>query len=944
MRKYVMLVVACLTACLTQTAAAYEITFDMSKALDGYTSGNITLKQTSPGGKTVYFEIKASSNDVDLTRCYVDEEGRLAVPSGVQFTFRCTEKLREVWLGTMPSNAGLTDYYFGNEVTSILDFAGIGNTDNVFIAGRSNQFNAGAGNFSANIQKYSSYDQTMYFIGPTVKVYTEPVSTEDLTFADHNVVGQYHSLNDDLVGVKVVELGPSWNKISYLICRSANPISAAHKHAQGDQELLKDAAGNTPSYADPNTVQYSWIGLKITNPENYVGKQFNSVRGQFVPDGVMGTDEYYNYRMFNPIMQVVGNPKVVAENVETTLNKYTVANLEEQDDKQFFFMEPRPFELCDVIDVMRTNAQGIKTPSKAAIMPNGKSENIYVDNNIKGFAAIIDPQYDTWKDGDMELFNVSTEQEAQSLAWRCENKIYDIPEALVFFATFDNNDNPLDIPNRDYYQWSNNDDLGIHIQGKAKIRDYDEDMVVGDGDHWSRYEYSNNINAYRNDLNINIYNPTTNLSRIGNLSVVRCDNEGNELTKIATIEQNPNNNEKFTVSYINTTQTAINDVELAKISIPRYEAQEFQIKNSAIGVSDMFYSEEMNSREANSTLYPGFQYRVIPTEDNPNKELTCVVSFAPVYKTNENVVTRANYSQADVDGDIDNTLVENNKAEINFTPNMARAMTEYRIYKGDDTQGEIFNNIASNAIVLDNNFLSEAIEDNIVDGTVYVPELYTEYNDNTYGCYKQSVSDASVTWTFKDLVAAESVNSDGTRYCHAVLDLQSVINNVNKDSRYLVRVWRKVGNGALELLNGHEEGWETNYGALNLMGAEDEEAYNKTGNLKFELHDTFKAHTTTNAAHGLMAEGETVNIEPVTYYATLYVKDDASGKFYVKKQELKPETSVPTAISTVNANSQVESVRYYNVAGIESSKPFAGMNIVVTRYSDGSTTTSKVVR
>ncbi len=153
MRKYVLLVVACLAACLTQTAAAYEITFDMSKALDGYTSGNITLKQTSPGGKTVYFEIKASSNDVDLTRCYVDEEGRLAVPSGVQFTFRCTEKLREVWLGTMPSNAGLTDYYFGNEVTSILDFAGVGNTDNVFIAGRSNQFNAGAGNFSANIQK-----------------------------------------------------------------------------------------------------------------------------------------------------------------------------------------------------------------------------------------------------------------------------------------------------------------------------------------------------------------------------------------------------------------------------------------------------------------------------------------------------------------------------------------------------------------------------------------------------------------------------------------------------------------------------------------------------------------------------------------------------------------------------------------------------------------------
>lgn len=544
----------------------------------------------------------------------------------------------------------------------------------------------------------------------------------------------------------------------------------------------------------------------------------------------------------------------------------------------------------------------------------------------------------------MELFNVSTEQEAQSLAWRCENKIYDIPEALVFFATFDNNDNPLDIPNRDYYQWSNNDDLGIHIQGKAKIRDYDEDMVVGDGDHWSRYEYSNNINAYRNDLNINIYNPTTNLSRIGNLSVVRCDNEGNELTKIATIEQNPNNNEKFTVSYINTTQTAINDVELAKISIPRYEAQEFQIKNSAIGVSDMFYSEEMNSREANSTLYPGFQYRVIPTEDNPNKELTCVVSFAPVYKTNENVVTRANYSQADVDGDIDNTLVENNKAEINFTPNMARAMTEYRIYKGDDAQGEIFNNIASNDIVLDNNFLSEAIEDDIVDGTVYVPELYTEYNYNTYGCYKQSVSDASVSMNLKSLVASDFVNENGKRYVHATIDLQSIIKNVAKDSRYLLRVWRQVGNGEKVLLNDQEEAWETNYAALSTLGMEAVD-YAKTRNNTFTLYDTFEASTTTNAAHGLKAEGETVNIEDVTYYATLYVKDDASGKYYVKKSdELNPNTTIPTAISTVNANAQVESVRYYNLAGIESTKPFAGMNIVVTRYNDGSSRITKLVK
>lgn len=960
MRKVFLIVTACLMACLTQNLKAEEFVFDLSQVTVPQNSNQIRLTQKTAAGKTVLFQITANSAD-EMKKCYVDPEtGRLAVPAGITLKFQCTEGLNEVWLGTVPAVDGSNaDIYFQNEVNSILDYVGINGTDNVFIAGRSNQFNAGTTTFSIMDLRAYNGDKKMYFIGPNVMVRTETISTEDLTFADRNVIGQYHSLSDELVGVDVVEVGPSWNKVSYLICRSANPISDVHKHKQGSQELLKDANGNTPAYADPTTVQYSWIGLKIQNPENYVRKQFKGVRGQFVPDGNTGTDEYYNYRMFNPIMQVVGTPTIVAENVETILNDYTVANLEEQDDKRFFFMEPRPFELCNVIDVMRTNAQGIKTPSKAAIMPDSKTENIYVDNNISGFAAIIDPQYDTWKDSDMELFNVNTEWEAQALAWRCENKIYDIPKALVFFATFDKNENPLDIPNRDYYQWSNNNDLGIHIQGKAKIREYDKDMVVGDGDHWSRYKYGTNRNAYRNDLEITIYNPTTDLSHIGDMSIVRCDNEGNELVKIASLKQNKNNNTQFEVTYFDETQDAKDDVELAKIKKAKYEAGNFDVERSAIGVSDMFYSDEMTSRKTNSALYPGFQYRVVPTEENPNKDLTCVVSFAPVFKTNTNVVTRANYSKAEVDADLYNTLKENNKAEINFTPNMAKAMTEYRVYKGDATQGENFANIASSAIVLNNNFLDQAIEDEeIVDGTVYVPELYTEYNENTYGCYKQSVSDASVGITKKSQMASTVLNSNGTRYVQAILDLSSIINNNDKDSRYLVRVWRQIGNGEKVLLNnepekegGHYVGegynWETNYTGLELMGMSADNYAKEQNPNPFELHDTFLVHDLSSSPSGaphLMADDDNVTIEQVNYYVTLYVKDDASGKYYVKTANINLDEQIPTAITTITSGAQVESVHYINVAGMESDKPFAGMNIVVTRYSNGTTTITKMIK
>jgi hypothetical protein len=52
----------------------------------------------------------------------------------------------------------------------------------------------------------------------------------------------------------------------------------------------------------------------------------------------------------------------------------------------------------------------------------------------------------------------------------------------------------------------------------------------------------------------------------------------------------------------------------------------------------------------------------------------------------------------------------------------------------------------------------------------------------------------------------------------------------------------------------------------------------------------------------------------------------------------------PTAVLELNAMKTVASVTYYNLMGVESKKPFDGVNIVVTRYSDGSISTQKVLR
>ena len=51
-----------------------------------------------------------------------------------------------------------------------------------------------------------------------------------------------------------------------------------------------------------------------------------------------------------------------------------------------------------------------------------------------------------------------------------------------------------------------------------------------------------------------------------------------------------------------------------------------------------------------------------------------------------------------------------------------------------------------------------------------------------------------------------------------------------------------------------------------------------------------------------------------------------------------------TAVEKVNADKQIAKVTYVNVAGQQSEEPFDGMNIVVTTYTDGTTSTVKVIK
>ena len=55
-------------------------------------------------------------------------------------------------------------------------------------------------------------------------------------------------------------------------------------------------------------------------------------------------------------------------------------------------------------------------------------------------------------------------------------------------------------------------------------------------------------------------------------------------------------------------------------------------------------------------------------------------------------------------------------------------------------------------------------------------------------------------------------------------------------------------------------------------------------------------------------------------------------------------TGIATAVHEVQYLGEIVSQTYYNVQGMESDKPFKGVNIVVTRFSDGTVSTTKVVK
>lgn len=102
-------------------------------------------------------------------------------------------------------------------------------------------------------------------------------------------------------------------------------------------------------------------------------------------------------------------------------------------------------------------------------------------------------------------------------------------------------------------------------------------------------------------------------------------------------------------------------------------------------------------------------------------------------------------------------------------------------------------------------------------------------------------------------------------------------------------------------------------------------------------------------AFGAPSQGANVTIVVRAYYQRCdqgesYTLRAGGGGGFGFGQGSGSGDNIPTGLDEVSTSREVVSVTYVNSLGMQSSKAFDGVNIVVTRYSDGTFTTTKVVR
>ena len=236
---------------------------------------------------------------------------------------------------------------------------------------------------------------------------------------------------------------------------------------------------------------------------------------------------------------------------------------------------------------------------------------------------------------------------------------------------------------------------------------------------------------------------------------------------------------------------------------------------------------------------------------------------------------------------------------------------------------------------------------------VYGMHVITPFGENSYGTNEVVVPKAIITIEPTELVKSEYTFHKGSRYYSCWLNLgfmQSVDAFTTQSGGY--RVWRNCDSE-------DEENTE-------LLGRANDYMFYKNMDLTShaaevegvgsqQLSVTNASGTVSHYTSGIFGSSATrpkASFRARAYYKASPENSAANMKntpattyYYVAEALVDVEwnNDVVTGVSDV-ADKQVSSIRYYDLAGHSSTKPFCGVNIVVTKYTDGSSVSAKILR
>lgn len=220
----------------------------------------------------------------------------------------------------------------------------------------------------------------------------------------------------------------------------------------------------------------------------------------------------------------------------------------------------------------------------------------------------------------------------------------------------------------------------------------------------------------------------------------------------------------------------------------------------------------------------------------------------------------------------------------------------------------------------------------------YVPVIESYKADktkakNTFGCDIKSIHSIDVgidnAIAMKSASTFQGEGDPSVKYRGFAASFTVMPLRTDDLTSYKFRIWRKINDGSEVLLGGTapkgSDKWDipTDYDLLN---AEEGAAELQSSELTFA--DNFTAPEGT---------------QKVTYIVRFYAEDADASNYYVSEETIDFDYTkvIPTQVDGVKAAKEVASVKYISTQGRQSSQAFSGVNIVVTTYTDGTTSTEK---